>query len=53
MPEFSEEEEIHRYAEGARIVVKTEAAPLAQNESAPGFPLDGAYRLSLSGRTML
>jgi hypothetical protein len=53
MPSFSEEEEIHRYTEGVRIVVKTGAAPPAQNESATGFPLDGAYHLSLFGRTML
>jgi len=42
MPSFSEEEETHGHAEDGQIVVKTGVAPLFQNESNTGFPLDGA-----------
>ena len=33
MPSFSEEGEMREHAEGERIVVKTDATPLGQNES--------------------
>jgi len=47
MPSFSEGEEIQRHTEDARIVVKTGAASLAQNESNAGL---AGMRVHMSAR---